>query len=208
MRRVCRLRANDCTGIKQITLTLQPPTRCLLHAAPFNTIVAAIVATQNRSIAHRLPFFGVRRMSKEEALMTSEAAPRLYRVRKTVFEMLVDRGADTALSSPSFADFATVYRVVNGGGAGYRVAQDDLKMTLEEFKKQFEDKSCDRLTHTLPYRSVCPPSDMARRTHACVWCSRAELRITVAKRDDPTEKDTIFVFFSEDSNLGVKPIRE
>jgi len=78
---------------------------------------------------------------------------RLWRVRKTINEMLNDRG--------------------------YIVTQEDLKMTLDLFKEKFADSSF----------------------------SRDKLTMWANKKDDPTGADQIFVFFSDEPNLGVKSVR-
>eukprot|EP00823_Brevimastigomonas_motovehiculus_P009377 TRINITY_DN9040_c0_g1_i1.p1 TRINITY_DN9040_c0_g1~~TRINITY_DN9040_c0_g1_i1.p1 ORF type:complete len:217 (-),score=62.24 TRINITY_DN9040_c0_g1_i1:157-807(-) len=88
----------------------------------------------------------------DSATVSADALSRVFRVRKTVHEMLIARG--------------------------YVVSQDELKMSLEDFKKQFGDT-----------------------------IKRSQLTILASKKDDPTASDQIFVFFAEEPNLGVKPIR-
>ncbi|EFO15747.1 DNA-directed RNA polymerase I [Loa loa] len=64
---------------------------------------------------------------------------------------------------------------------GYLVTQEELDQTLENFKETFGDKPSER--------------------HP----SRNELTVLVAHNDDPT--DQMFVFFPEDSKIGIKTIK-
>lgn len=64
---------------------------------------------------------------------------------------------------------------------GYLVTQEELDQTLENFKEIFGDKPSER--------------------HP----SRNELTVLVAHNDDPT--DQMFVFFPEDSKIGIKTIK-
>ncbi|KAL3993645.1 DNA-directed RNA polymerases I II and III subunit RPABC1 [Acanthocheilonema viteae] len=64
---------------------------------------------------------------------------------------------------------------------GYLVTQEELDQTLENFKDTFGDKPSER--------------------HP----SRNELTVLVAHNDDPT--DQMFVFFPEDSKIGIKTIK-
>uniref|UniRef100_A0A8R1DI98 DNA-directed RNA polymerases I, II, and III subunit RPABC1 n=1 Tax=Caenorhabditis japonica TaxID=281687 RepID=A0A8R1DI98_CAEJA len=80
---------------------------------------------------------------------------RLWRIRKTVLQMVHDRG--------------------------YLVAQDELDQPLEAFKETFGDR----------------PSEKKP--------ARSDLTILVAHNDDPA--DQMFVFFPEDTKIGIKTIK-
>jgi len=77
---------------------------------------------------------------------------RLWRVHKTVHQMVHDRG--------------------------YVVSQSELDMTLSEFIQTY---------------------GVAASTN------RSSLNFLVQKRDEPA--DQLFVFFAEDTSVGVKPVR-
>jgi len=79
-----------------------------------------------------------------------EDASRLFRVRRTLCELLSDRG--------------------------YAISDEDLKMTKEGFISKFSD----------------PPN--------------REQMVMLAEKKDKSE--SLFVFFSSEARLGVKPIRE
>uniref|UniRef100_A0A3Q2XJP2 DNA-directed RNA polymerases I, II, and III subunit RPABC1 n=1 Tax=Hippocampus comes TaxID=109280 RepID=A0A3Q2XJP2_HIPCM len=64
---------------------------------------------------------------------------------------------------------------------GYLVTQDELDQTLDDFKSQFGDK---------------PSESRPRRT---------DLTVLVAHNDDPT--DQMFVFFPEETKVGIKTIK-
>ncbi|XP_067122755.1 DNA-directed RNA polymerases I, II, and III subunit RPABC1 [Centruroides vittatus] len=64
---------------------------------------------------------------------------------------------------------------------GYLVTQDELDQTLDQFKLQFGDKPSERKP------------------------ARADLIVLVAHNDDPT--DQMFVFFPEESKIGIKVIK-
>ncbi|KAJ1979932.1 DNA-directed RNA polymerases II 24 kDa polypeptide (RNA polymerase II subunit 5) [Dimargaris cristalligena] len=83
----------------------------------------------------------------------SREVPRLWRVNRTIHEMMSDRG--------------------------YLVGQSELTMPLEQFQQ-----------------AHAPGGKVDRTT----------LTFLVQKRDDPS--DQIFVFFPDDTSLGVAPIRK
>ncbi|KAK5983900.1 DNA-directed RNA polymerases I, partial [Trichostrongylus colubriformis] len=64
---------------------------------------------------------------------------------------------------------------------GYLVTQEELDQTLEEFKEMFGDRPSERKP------------------------ARSDLTILVAHNDDPT--DQMFVFFPEDTKIGIKTIK-
>lgn len=64
---------------------------------------------------------------------------------------------------------------------GYLVTQDELDQTLDDFKQQFGDKPSERRP------------------------GRSDLIVLVAHNDDPT--DQMFVFFPEESKVGIKTIK-
>ncbi|CAD6191779.1 unnamed protein product [Caenorhabditis auriculariae] len=80
---------------------------------------------------------------------------RLWRIRKTVLQMVHDRG--------------------------YLVAQEELDQPLETFKEVYGDRPSERKP------------------------GRGDLTILVAHNDDPT--DQMFVFFPEDTKIGIKTIK-
>ncbi|KHJ86123.1 RNA polymerase Rpb5 domain protein [Oesophagostomum dentatum] len=64
---------------------------------------------------------------------------------------------------------------------GYLVTQEELDQTLDEFKEMFGDRPSERKP------------------------ARSDLTILVAHNDDPT--DQMFVFFPEDTKIGIKTIK-
>ncbi|WKY03582.1 hypothetical protein Q1695_004940 [Nippostrongylus brasiliensis] len=64
---------------------------------------------------------------------------------------------------------------------GYLVTQEELDQTLDEFKTTFGDRPSERKP------------------------ARSDLTILVAHNDDPT--DQMFVFFPEDTKIGIKTIK-
>ncbi|VDN92788.1 unnamed protein product [Brugia pahangi] len=80
-----------------------------------------------------------------------------------------------------FSKFCCRYILQMCHDRGYLVTQEELDQTLENFKETFGDKPSER--------------------HP----SRNELTVLVAHNDDPT--DQMFVFFPEDSKIGIKTIK-
>jgi hypothetical protein len=119
------------------------------------------------------------KISLAEACNICLAQAKLFRVRKTVLEMLNDRG--------------------------YVVKESDLKMTLDDFKYHYARASVDAMydAHTHCATQSATPRGCCQRERCG---SRQDLTMLLRKKAPNDEM--CFVFFPEPRRLGVKEVRE